>query len=114
MLRRIGAAWVVARSEQMVAGASRAQRVEPRATRSGAADRWIPTTGTRQQTGAGDALLKEYGEVAGNFRSLTDIRFKLPAFLPIAAAATAAVRGARGASGATAVATLGLSLCGCS
>jgi hypothetical protein len=59
-----------------------------------------------------ESLLTEYAEVASNFRLLTDIRFKLLAFLPVAAAAAAALRGGGEADGATAVMTLGLSLFG--
>lgn len=42
------------------------------------------------------ALLQEYGEVSNNFRTLTDIRFRMLSLLPIATgavAATAAIKG---------------------
>ena len=45
-----------------------------------------------------EALLKEYGEVSNLFRTLTDIRFRLLAILPIASAVTAAL-GSRAQSG---------------
>jgi hypothetical protein len=60
-----------------------------------------------------DALLGEYGEVASNFRLLTDIRFKLLAFLPIAAgAATALLLSGSGRDAAAEVRALVLSLFG--
>lgn len=54
------------------------------------------------------ALLEEYREVAQNFRLLTDIRFKLLAFLPIAAATAAALRGEGSGDAAEAATTLAL------
>lgn len=55
-----------------------------------------------------EALIAEYAEVSSNFRKLTDIRFKLLAFLPLAAGVAASVL-ARG--NATAL-TLAFSLFG--
>jgi hypothetical protein len=55
-----------------------------------------------------DVLLTEYTEVSQNFRMLTDIRFKLLAFLPIASGAAAAVISRRGGG----VDALGLALFG--
>ena len=55
-----------------------------------------------------EALLKEYGEVCNNFRLLTDIRFKLLAFLPIAAAAATALKGDDGGGGHFALSLFGL------
>lgn len=58
-----------------------------------------------------DALLKEYGEVSNNFRLLTDIRFRMLAFLPVAtgaAAAVAVVKGDAAGSGIFSLALFGL------
>jgi hypothetical protein len=60
-----------------------------------------------------EALLREYAEVASNFRLLTDIRFKLLALLPIAAgAATALVKAGGGRNGAAEARALALSIFG--
>jgi hypothetical protein len=62
-----------------------------------------------------EALLKEYGEVVNTFRMLTEIRFKLLGFLPLAAGAAATVLAGKEPSVSTlafsifgSVATIGL------
>jgi len=59
-----------------------------------------------------EALFREYGEVCNNFRTLTDIRFKLLAFLPIAAAAAVAALTGNAAQQRPTVVMLALSLFG--
>jgi hypothetical protein len=71
---------------------------------------------SRQQKEADDkrqeALSKEYGEVCSNFRTLTDIRFKLLAFLPLAAAAAVAALTANASEQRSVGTMLALSLFG--
>jgi hypothetical protein len=57
-----------------------------------------------------NALLKEYGEVAANFRTLTDIRFRMLGFLPLATGA--AVLGAAVKDGLAGITTLLMALFG--
>lgn len=45
-----------------------------------------------------EALLKEYGEVSNNFRTLTDVRFKVLGILPIASGAAATLVASTSAS----------------
>jgi hypothetical protein len=55
-----------------------------------------------------EALLAEYGEVANNFRTLTDIRFKLLGFLPLASAGPVILAMAKGDLASVAMFMLGL------
>lgn len=55
-----------------------------------------------------DALLKEYGEVSNNFRLLTDIRFRMLAFLPVATGAAAAVAVVKGDAAGVGIFSLAL------
>jgi len=58
-----------------------------------------------------EVLLKEYGEVANNFRTLTDIRFRMLSFLPVISglvAAGAAIKGDLAGVGTFTLALLGL------
>jgi hypothetical protein len=58
-----------------------------------------------------EVLLKEYGEVASNFRTLTDIRFRMLSFLPVISglvAAGVAIKGDLAGVGTFTLALLGL------
>ena len=67
-----------------------------------------PDEPSQQEKDRREALLKEYSEIGSNFRTLTDIRFRLLNLLPLAALAAAALNPAGTAPGRLSFALFGL------